>query len=336
MLARYGLTFTLLLSSVYLSAQLNPASRSLGHQAEEVHVVVNVHTATGQPADNARVELRQSDMGSAAITGYTNTAGVADITGVPAGNYVVVVNYKLVQAETHENLAFGERELSLTLPTDTTGADRGSSTSVSVADYKVPDKARKEYGKAQAALAKGKQDETLSHLNKALETYPHYADALTLRAIIRMDKQDSTAALSDLNAAIQADPSCSLAYFAMGSVYNAMERFPDAELALQRGLTLDPKSWQGYFELGKALVGKGDYQAGIAQLEKSQEFSGGKYPPIHLVKAHAMLALKQYPGAMKELQAFITEAPNDQRSTSAKETLDRVNAFVEKGSVASK
>jgi hypothetical protein len=49
-----------------------------------------------------------------------------------------------------------------------------------------------------------------------------------------------------------------------------------------------------------------------------------------------MLALKQYPGAMKELQAFITEAPNDQRSTSAKETLDRVNAFVEKGSVASK
>ena len=336
MLARYVLTFTLLLSSVYLSAQFSPASRSLGHQSSEVHVVVNVHTATGQPADNARVELRQQDLGAASITGYTNAAGVADMTNVPAGDYVIVVSYKLAQAQSRENLAFGARDLSFTLPTDTTGADRGSSTSVSVADYKVPDKARKEYGKAESALAKGNQDETLSHLNKALEIYQHYADALTLRAIVRMDKQDTTGALSDLNAAIQADPSCSLSYFAMGSVYNTMQKFSDAELALQRGLTLDPKSWQGYFELGKALVGKGDYQAGIAQLEKSQEFSAGKYPPIHLVKAHAMLALKQYPGAMKELQAFITEAPNDQRSANAKETLDRVNAFVEKGTIASK
>jgi tetratricopeptide (TPR) repeat protein len=334
MLARTGLALAFLFSSVYLPAQLSTNPRA--HQADQVRVMVNVHTANGQPAENARIELRGQDSATSTITGYTNAAGIADISQIPGGYYTVTVTYKLSQTETHENLAFGERTLSYTLPGDRTGSDIGSATSVSVAAYKVPDKAKKEYGKSQSALNKGNQDEALSHLDKAIDIYPQYADALTLRAIIRMDKQDTAGALADLNAAIQADPACSLAYFAIGSVYNATNRFPDAQLALQSGLRLDPRSWQGYFELGKALVGKGEYQAAVDQLNKAQDFSSNKYAPIHLVKAHAMLALKQYPGAMNELQAFITQAPNDQRAASARETLDRVNAFVEKGSVASK
>lgn len=336
MFVRSGLALAVFLSGLCLAAQISPASRSFAHQSEQVHVIVNVRTATGQPADDARVELRRQDLGTATITGYTNAAGIADMTEVPGGDYVVVVTYKLSQAESHENLGFGEHNLAYTLSSDKTGADIGNATSVSVAAYRVPDKAKKEYGKAQNALAKDNPDEALSHLNKAVELYAQYADALTLRAIVRMDKQDTSGALADLNAAIQSDPACSLAYFALGSVYNATDRFADAQLALQSGLRLDPKSWQGYFELGKALVGKGEYQAGIDQLSKAQDFSSNKYAPIHLVKAHAMLALKQYPGAMAELQAFITQAPNDSRAANARETLDRVNAFVEKGTMASK
>lgn len=335
MLVRAGVAVAILLSSVCVSAQFSPNPQNVAHDAQ-VHLYVNVHTATGEPASNARVELRAQDLGSATMSAYTNGNGVAELTGVPGGTYNVVVTYKLAQAQDRENLAFGERTLSFNLPADTSGANVGNATSVSVADYKVPDKARKEYGKAESALSKGNQDDVLSHLNKALEMYPQYADALTLRAIVRMDRKESDGALADLAAAIQADPSCSLAFFALGSIYNSMNKFSDAELSLQRGLTLNPKSWQGYFELGKALVGKGDYQAGINQLQKADEFAAGKYPPIHLVKAHAMLAIKQYPSAMKELQAFITEAPNDSRSASARETLDKVNAFVAQGSLAQK
>ena len=335
MLVRAGVV-TVVLSSVCAFAQFSPNPHNNARSAQEVHLYVNVHTATGEPAANAHVELRAQDLGLASMSAYTNGNGVAELTGVPGGMYNVVVSYKLSQAQDRENLGFGEHTLSFTLPADTTGANVGNANSVSVADYKVPDKARKEYRKAEDSFGKGNQDEVLSHLNKALEIYPQYADALTLRAIVRMDRKESDGALADLASAIQADPSCSLAYFAMGSVYNSMNKFVDAEAALQRGLTLNPKSWQGYFELGKAFVGKGDYQAGIEQLQKAEEFSAGKYPPIHLVKAHAMLAVKHYPGAMKELQAFITEAPNDSRSASAKETLDKVNAYVAQGTIAQK
>ena len=134
------------------------------------------------------------------------------------------------------------------LPADTSGSDRGSLTSVSVASYKVPDKALKEYKKAEAALNSDKADDAMSHLEKALQIYPGYADALTLRGIIRMDRQDQNGALADLDAAIKSDSSCSLAYFAIGAAFNSLQRFDEAIHSLGRGLTLDPKSWQGYFD----------------------------------------------------------------------------------------
>jgi len=337
MLTRTGLAITLLLSGISL-AQIPSNPRSVAtNAASQVNVSVTVRTAQGGPAANARVELRDLSLGVGSYSAYTNNAGVAEIPNVPGGNYDVVATYKLAEVQQRANLSFGDRSIAMTLPAgDNRGADIGSSSSVSVAAYKVPDKARKEYKKAEDALNGKRLDEAFAHLGKALEIYADYPDALTLRGIIRMDKQDKEGALADLDAAIKIDSSCSMAYFAIGAAYNSMERFDDAIRSLNRGLTVDPKSWQGYFELGKALVGKGDYQSSLEQLAKAQSMANVKYPPIHLVKAHAMLATKQYPAAMKELQDFLSEAPNDARSANAKETLDRVSAFVAKDSVAQK
>lgn len=336
MLTRAGLAITLLFSSICLQAQMGTTPHSLMNSNSQVNLSVTVQTAQGDPASNARVELRSMGLGGASVTAYTNSAGIAQLANVPGGSYEMAVTYKLTEVQQRTNLSFGEQSVNVRLPLDTTGQGIGSATSVSVAAYQVPDKARKEYKKAQDALGKNNQDEAVAHLNKALDIYSSYADALTLRGIIRMGRQDKDGALADLDAAIKADSSDSMAYFAMGAALNAVERFDDAARTLQRGLTLDPKSWQGYFEMGKALVGKGDYKAAIEQLDKAQSFATTKYPPLHLVKAHAMLATKQYPAAMKELQDFLAEAPNDARSANAKETLDKVSAFVAKGSLASK
>jgi predicted Zn-dependent protease len=336
MLTRAGLAITLLFSSIALQAQMPASNHSLMNSNSQVNLSVTVQMADGQPAANARVELRSMGFAGASATGYTNSAGIALLPNVPGGSYEMVVTHKLTEVQQRTTLSFGEQSVNVRLPMDATGQGIGSAASVSVAAYKVPDKARKEFKKAQETLAKGNQDDCLSHLNKALEMYSAYSEALSLRGIIRMDRNDREGALADLDAAIKADSSNPLAYFAMGAALNAVERYDDAARTLQRGLTLEPNSWQGYFEMGKALVGKGDYKAAIEQLDKAQSFATSKYPPIHLVKAHAMLATKQYPGAMKELQDFLAEAPNDSRSANAKETLDRVSAFVAQGTVASK
>lgn len=336
MLTRAGVVITVFLFSICSVAQ-GSGSHTFAGAGNQFNLNVNVVTANGEPAADARVELRDTNTGLASFTGYSNRAGYVALPNITTGIYEMVVTHKMAEVQQRVNLNFGEHNMTVRLPmTDTSAAEVGNSTSVSVAAFQVPDKARKEYKKAEEALNKNDRDGAYSHLNKALDIYGHYADALTLRAIVRMDKKDTDGALADLDAAIKSDSSCSLAYFAMGATFNSLEKYDDAIRTLQHGLTLASNSWQGYFELGKALVGKGEYKEGIEQLNKAQSFATTKYPSIHLVKAHAMLAIKEYPGAMKELQDFLTEAPGDSRSANAKETLDKVSAFLGKDYVAQK
>ena len=67
--------------------------------------------------------------------------------------------------------------------------------------------------------------------------------------------------------------------------------------------------------------------ASIKALDKAQALTKEPYPFINLVKGHALLALKQYPEAMAELEAFLQKAPSDPQSESARQMLSRAKAF---------
>jgi tetratricopeptide (TPR) repeat protein len=127
---------------------------------------------------------------------------------------------------------------------------------------------------------------------------------------------------------VKADPGYALAYFALGAAFNSSEKFDEALRVLDRGIALAPQSWQAYFEMGKAHIGKRDFEAAIKALDKSESIANGKYPLIHLLKAHSMLALKNYNDAMTELQAYVDQAPQSPEAESARQTLEQVKAFV--------
>ena len=64
---------------------------------------------------------------------------------------------------------------------------------------------------------------------------PDYADALTLRGILELDKKQPEAAIADLDKAIKADANCALAYMVMGSALNMESKYDEAIHALERG-----------------------------------------------------------------------------------------------------
>lgn len=217
--------------------------------------------------------------------------------------------------------------LRLRLPRSSTATDGNGNTSISVAQYRVPQKARDALKKAREASANGKNDEAQKQLARALEIYPKYADALTLRAILKMDEKDLPGAVADLQQAITDDENCSMAYLVMGAVFNTESKFDDAIRALQRGQSLSPNSWQAYFEMAKALVGKTQYEPALRQLDRAQTLAPKDYPPIHLVRAHAMMGLNNYSDAMTELQAYLAKAPQGAGSQQAQKMLDQARAF---------
>ena len=319
--------FFLLTFSV--SAQDLPI-RSFG-QGSLNTLTVTVRDNANQPITDARVEVRPVMSMGSSVSGYTNRSGVFEAAGLGDGAYEIVAQKGVMQSTERVEVGAGMTAMSLRLETrDPEAAQIGNNSTVSLAQYKVPKKAREEYKKADAALADRKLDDAHKHLAKALEIYPDFAEALTMRGIMNLEQKNFEAAINDLDHAIKSDSGYSMSYIAMGAAYNMTQRFDDALRVLDRGVSLAPQSWQGYFEMSKAQIGKSNYEAAIRAADKAQAFSDGRYPLVHLLKAHAMLALKQYDPAMGELQAFIDQAPKAPEAEGARTALEQVRAFVAK------
>src|SRR5262249_30307521 len=223
--------------------------------------------------------------------------------------------------------------ISLTVPNAArTPADTGGSSTVSVAQFQVPKKARELFKKAQAAARKQKPDEESKYLAGALEVYPDFADALTLRGIRKLDNNQLTEATADLEKAIQCDGSYALAYLVLGAAYNMANRFDDALRSSDHGISLMPTAWQGYFEMAKSYIGKADYEKALRQLDKATSLGPRNYAPIHLVRAHALLALKSYSEAMVELQSFLVRAPKgDPTTAEVMALMNQTRSFIADG-----
>jgi Tfp pilus assembly protein PilF len=259
-----------------------------------------------KPLGDIFVELR-SPTGSTVGSTYTNSAGSFEFSQIPSGSYDVLATSGIDQTQQRVSLSGMPTNVVLRLPVSAPVRDGNGGASISVAQYKVPEKARAAMQKAEQALTKGKTDEARKQVEKALEIDPRYADALTFRAVIKMSNYDTQGAKTDLQQALAQDQNCSLAYFAMGSVLNAESKFDEAVRSLERGQSLAPNSWQGYFEMGKALLGKGQYQGAIREFDRARSLVPVEFPVLHLARAHALLGLQDYTDAVTELQAFLVK-----------------------------
>lgn len=290
----------------------------------------SVRTTDGKAIRNARVELRSPLSAQVINSTYTLPNGSFEFDQLASGHYEVVVTSGVNEVRDQVDVYSSGATVSLHMGADNEAAADGSPGMVSVAQMKVPGKARSLYRKAQGHVEKNKLDDASQELQKALAIAPTYAPALTLRALIAMQRGNATAALPDLESAVQNDPAYGLGYIVLGSAYNMQARYDDAIRVLSRAEALAASAWQLHFELSKALLGKGDYQKSLQQAGRAGALAAADYPPLHLVMAHAYLGLKDYSQAITELEQFISRDPNGADSARARKALDQVRAFAAK------
>jgi tetratricopeptide (TPR) repeat protein len=217
----------------------------------------SVHDTNNQPVKDARIEVRALRDGQTIASAYSNADGQFEIDQVPSGNYEIVVTSGLAQERQQLAIDGATANVNLRLASEPAADSKaGNSSTVSVAAMEVPKKARQHYQKAAEEVKKSKFDEAQKDLEAALAVYPHYAEALALRGILKMDHNQMPAALSDLQEAINSDPNYPMAYVAVGSCYNALAQYDNAVRALERAQELDPRSWQAHFEMAKAEIGR--------------------------------------------------------------------------------
>jgi Tfp pilus assembly protein PilF len=276
---------------------------------------------------DVRVEVTDPN-GSAVGSAYTNAAGRFEFSNLPSGTYTVVATSGLEQASERVDLTSFSNTVNVRLNGPGQPVDGVTGNSISIAQYRVPAKAREAYRKAHEDVEKGKMDDAGKHLTKALELCPNYADALTLRGVLELNQRDPQAAIADLDKAIKADGNYAMAYMVMGSALNMQSKFDEAIRTLQHGETLAPNYWQAYFEMGKSYIGKADYPSALRQLERAESLAPADYPLISLLRAHTLLAMKQFPEAMTALQAYLAKDPQGPNSEQAHKMLEQARAYV--------
>jgi len=297
----------------------NPHDQAMAHEMFN-SLSGSVVSADNKPLENVHIEIRSGN-GSTLYSAYTNSSGTFEFQQISSGTYDVVASSGIAQAQQRIDVNGMPSNIVLRMPVRTTADDGNGRSSVSVSQYQVPEKARVALQKAREANAKGKREEAQKQLDKALEIDPRYADALTFRGVLKMDANDLPGAIADLQDAISADGNYGLAYIVMGAVFNIELKFDDAIRVLERGQSLSPDSWQAYFEMGKALLAKGQYEASLRQFDRAQTLLANDVPVIHLAKARALLGVRNYPDAATELQAFLAKEPQGPRSQEAQKLL---------------
>ncbi len=315
-------------ASAWPSSAIDSSGRPDGRNTERTSLVGVVHTVDNHPIANARVEVRDVASGNGSTSTYTSPSGDFEVSNLPPGTYEVIVYTGLNEAHERIQVQTWRAYIDIRMPnTDSTTAEAGGNNTVSVNQFQVPGKARDAFRKAQQYADSLKLEDARKYVEKALAIYPRYAEAMALRGILKLDANKPDAATADLEQALQFDSGYSVAYIALGAAYNMLSRFDDAVRTIDRGIALSPNSWQAYFEMGKAYIGKGDFQDAVKQLNKAEDLAPKKFALVHLLKAHALLGMKDYANAMTELEAYLTCDPSGPNSDQARQALERVRAF---------
>jgi len=264
--------------------------------------------------------------GRTIATAYTFSNGTFEFSRIPQARYEVVATSGVHEARSRVDLAM-DRDITFRIgngpPVEGT-----QSHSVSVAEMKVPGKARKIFEKAVDAFRKARLDDAFGLVQKALGVYPDYAQALTLRGVLNMRKGDTRQAQPDLEKAVELDRADDTGFAALGALYNTEKRFDDAIQVLQRGITINPTSWQSQMELARAQVGKKDADAALRTLAKAEKYIPPQIYFPHLVRAEAFIIKKNYQAAIAELDAYLKYEPNGSNAEAAKRTLAQLQSVV--------
>jgi tetratricopeptide (TPR) repeat protein len=327
-LAFLGCGLSLSAQRLGVDPQQSPFSKLNSSRPENNSISGTVCDMNNQPLKGIRVELRNSG-GGVVTSAYTSSSGNFEFSLIASGTYQVVATSGMQQASERVDASGWSNVVSLRMPSSAP-QDGMAGHSISVVQYRIPGKARDEYNKAHDLLQTGKQEEAKKHLAKALELCPNYADALTLRGILELNQRDTEAAIADLDKAIHSDANYAMAYMVMGSALNQQSKFDEAIHSLQRGESLAPTYWQAHFEMGKSYIGKADYPAALHQLELAENMTPSEYPFIYLLRAHALLAMKQYSQAVDAAQTYLQKDPQGANSEQARKMLQQAQALMAK------
>ena len=329
MLLRPLLLVSIVLAAVTASAQYGSLAENVGPVDSHYAVSGVVRDSHNNALSGVRVELQSTETGRTVASTFTYGNGTFEMTDVPRGHYEVVATSGLQEVRSRIDYP-GSGDITLRLAVDS-AADKsaGDANAVSLAQMKVPGKARKLFQKAISAFRMAKLDDAFTFVQQALGMYPDYAQALALRGVMNMQRGETQKAEPDLQKAVELDYSDDTTYVALASLYNTEGKFDNALQILDRGMSVHPNSWQALSEKARAEIGKQQYDAALKTLAKTDHYAPPTVAYLHLFRAKALSGINNKAGAMAEVEKYLEMEPNGSNAPVARKMLAELKGTAE-------
>jgi tetratricopeptide (TPR) repeat protein len=284
-----------------------------------------------QPLDNVRIDLKQQG-GATLNSTFTRSDGDFEFTNLGNGEYVLEVTVKGYETfhQTVNVLDGPVRGYSVYLQRER-GVVITGGASVSAHELHVPQKARDEYEKGIALLF-GKSDPraALTHFERAIKDFPDYYEAYAQEGGAYFLAGDIPSGETALKKSIgMSSERYADAFFIYAGGLNNLNRFAEAEDEARKGVALDDASWDGHFELARALSGlkqseEAEQNAVIARNLKPD------HAQVYLVLANVHIQLQNYPALLEDLTAFLKLVPTGPQADQARATRDKLQTALQK------
>ena len=198
-----------------------------------------------------------------------------------------------------------------------------SSDSISVKDLAIPEPARMEFTKGEAAMRAKDADESVKHFQKAIKLYAEYPQAYRMLGDAYVEKQQWPEAEKALKKSIELQPDLAPAYFDLGALRNQTKNYPGAEEALKKGLELTPDATVGKYELAKTYWGMGRWQD-AAPLAADTVKALPDLAAAHVLLANIRLKQRDAAGALHEYQEYLRIEPQGSMAPQVRDMVEKI------------
>lgn len=179
---------------------------------------------------------------------------------------------------------------------------------------KLPDVNEANYMLGYAYLQAGQPAESERAFARLFKLKPESAAGHLLAAQLLLKKEYREAALSEIQKAVQLDPTLPEAHFILGEIEIAQGEFARAKDHLQRELEINPNFFMAWYRLGDVYAREQQWTEAISNLQRAvwlnQEYSG---PLILLGKCY--FETKSYSNAEGVLRRSLVIDPKNVSAT---------------------
>jgi tetratricopeptide (TPR) repeat protein len=262
----------------------------------------------------------------------TDARGRFRFASLPRGHYVVNVSapcYRPERRQVELVLVF-RSYLDIDLRRDTTSPVCAATRAApaGLVDARVPEEARKEYERGSAALARGKDEDGVRALGRAVALYPGFFAAHMLLASAHTKAGRLAEAEGSLESASKIDSRSAAALISLGEVRRRRQRHEEAEKALLAGLALDAESWQGHLSLGRLYLDTDRLKGAAQHIARAMQLKPD-FAEAHLFAGNLLLKLGESARALAEYEEYLRLAPEGDFAAPTREVAARLRKSLE-------